>query len=350
MAGEDRTQTQHLAFLLGLADDARRIGLFPAVRGAESRAQNLPKVGQSKLPSQNIVDLVQQPGMSFAASTIAEIQIQPGTGRAKLSGYWLGLTGPMGPLPTHLSEFAFYEKRYASSQPFSDWLDLLAGRMLQLFYRAWADSQPAAICDRPGSDIFSVFLSALSGSMEGANERSPFPPRARAHYTPLYLGARSATAIEDSLSHLLGQKVRLLEFQPRWRDLEDDDRSRLGKSYATLGGDVVLGNRVRSASDAFRVVIRAGNMRDYKTLLPSGERFAIAAAALDSFKPSHLEWDICLEVDEGAIAPARLDGRSQLGWTGWVGKRTTKKRGVRSTIRADAHLRKIKKTPQRISQ
>ena len=350
MAGENRTQAQHLAFLLELADDAKRIGLFPAVRGAEARAQGLPKVGQSKLPSQNIVDLAQRPGMSFAESTLAEIKIQPGKGRVKLSGYWLGLTGPMGPLPTHLTEFAFYEKRYATSQPFGDWLDVLAGRMLQLFYRAWADSQPAAICDRPGADVFSVFLSALSGSMEGADEQSAFPPRARAHYTPLYLGARSATAIEDSLTHLLGQNVSLLEFQPRWRDLEDEDRSRLGKAYATLGGDVVLGNRVRSASDAFRVVIRAGNMRDYRSLLPSGERFGIAAAALDSFKPSHLEWDICLEIDEDEVAPSRLDGRSQLGWTGWVGKRTTKRQGSRGTIRADAHLTKLKKTPQRISQ
>jgi type VI secretion system protein ImpH len=198
--------------------------------------------------------------------------------------------------------------------------------------------------------VFSTFLSALSGSMEGADEHSAFPPRARAHYTPLFLGARSATAIEDSLSHLLGQKVRLLEFQPRWRELEHEDRSRLGKAYATLGGDMVLGNRVRSASDAFRVVIRAGTMRDYKSLLPSGERFAIAAAALDAFKPSHLEWDICLEIDESVIAPAKLDGRSQLGWTGWVGKRTPAKRGQWGTIRADAHLRKISKPRKRMSQ
>lgn len=349
MASPDRPQTQHLAFLLEMDADAKRIGLFPAVRGAEARAPGLPKVGQSRLPSQNIVDLVQKPSMSFAQSTVEHIKIQPRTGRAKLSGYWLGLTGPMGPLPTHLSEFSFYEHRYATSQPFSDWLDLLAGRMLQLFYRAWADSQPAAICDRAEADVFSTFLSALSGSMEGVSESSRFPPRARAHYTPLYLGARSATAIEDSLSHLLGQKVRLLEFQPRWRELESEDLSRMGKVYATLGGDVVLGNRVRSASDAFRVVIRAETMRDYRSLLPGGERFAIAAEALDSFKPSHLEWDICLEIDEAEIAPAKLDGRSQLGWTGWLGDHATKPAGITSTIRADAHLKKIYKNRKGIN-
>ncbi|MEZ5749068.1 MAG: type VI secretion system baseplate subunit TssG [Caenibius sp.] len=49
-----------------------------------------------------------------------------------------------------MTEFAIFERRYADAFPFGDWLDLMAGRMLQLFYRAWAESQPAALADRPG--------------------------------------------------------------------------------------------------------------------------------------------------------------------------------------------------------
>jgi type VI secretion system ImpH/TssG family protein len=344
MAGADRAQAQHLTFLASVSDAAKHFGLFPLVRGAEARAIDLPRVGQSKRPEQNIVDLAQTPSLGFAASTLTTVQTK--AGRTKVSGYWLGLTGTMGPLPTHLTEFAFYEKRYASNQPFGDWLDLLAGRMLQLFYRAWADSQPAVMSDRPGDDRFAQYLSALSGAMEGVPDDAAFSPRARVHYAALFGGSRSAVAIEDGLSHLLGQKVWLHEFQGKWRDLEADDLSRLGKGFATLGGDAILGGRVRSASDAFRVVIRAKNLRDYQSLLPTGQRFAIAAQALDAFKPSHLEWDICLEIDDHHAPPARLDGRTQLGWSGWMKPRQPTKRTVQF-IRTDAHLRKLGKDKQR---
>lgn len=347
MAGEDRANAQHLSYFARIAGDIRRYGLFSTVRGAEARAPSLPRVGRAKRPDQNIVDLAQEPTLIFADTTLAAVTIK--AGRTKLTGHWLGLTGPMGPLPTHLTEFAFYERRYGDAQPFNDWLDVIAGRMLQLFYRAWADSQPAASADRPADDRFASYLAALSGAMEGSDEGTSFGGRARSHYAAVFSGSRSAVAIEDALSHLLGQPVRLLEFQPRWRAFENDDLSRLGRGFATLGGDAVLGDRVRSVSDAFSVVVRARNLRDYQSMLPGGERFAVAAEALDAFKPSHIEWDIRLELDDADAPPARLDGRVALGWSGWVKPRTPTRKGsvVTTVIRADAHLRKPRSRARR---
>jgi type VI secretion system protein ImpH len=189
--------------------------------------------------------------------------------------------------------------------------------------------------DRPEEDRFSGYLSALTGATEGVAATSSFPPRARLHYAALFASRRSAVGIEDGLSHLMGQPVQLLEYQARWRDIEPEDRTRLGTSYATLGLDAVLGARVRSVSDAFRVVIRAKTYRDYKTLLPSGARFKIAADALTAFAPSHLEWDIALELRADQLRPARLDGQTQLGWTAWMARP-----GKKSVIRRDAHLRR----------
>ena len=124
------------------------------------------------------------------------------------------------------------------------------------------------------------------------------------------------------------------EFQPRWRDIEPEDQSRLGQSFSSLGRDLVAGRRVRVASDAFRVVLRARSFRDYQALLPSGPRFAIAAEALGAFAPDHLEWDMLIELDERHAPPARLDGRARLGWTSWLSPRGT------GGIRTDAHLRR----------
>ena len=332
MAAENGAAPEHLDFLRRVARTADRFGLFPVLRGAEARAPHLPRIGLARLPSQNIADLRQIATLGFPASTLGEISVR--RGRADVAGYWLGLTGPMGPLPLHLTEFAAYERRYSQKRPFGRFLDMLAGRMLQFFYRAWADSQPAANADRPEDDRFAAYLAALSGAAEGVSPEAAFPARARLHYAGLFASRRSAAGIEDALSDLLRTPVKLLEFQPRWRDIETEDRTRLGLGFNSLGVDTVIGARVLGVSDAYRIVLRADTLADYDDFLPTGERFKVAAEALDAFSPSHLEWDIALELDQAQARPLRLDGGNRLGWTAWL---TPPPSGG---VRADAHLRR----------
>src|SRR5215210_4250820 len=233
MAAEDRTPPQHLTFLAEAQESVPSSGLFPLLRGAEARAAALPRIGESKRPDQNVVDLTQVATMMFPARTLESISIE--AVRAKVKGYWLGLTGPMGPLPMHLTEYAAYERRYGKTQPFGDFLDLLAGRMLQLYYRSWADTQPASHADRETDDLFAFYLAALSGAAEGVSRAAVFPARARLHYAGVFAGRRSAAALEDAMTHLLGVEARIQEFQPRWRRIEVADQSRLGQRFATLG-------------------------------------------------------------------------------------------------------------------
>lgn len=330
MAAADRPASQHLGFLQRIAGDVRRYGILALLRALEARAPDLPRIGGARLPEQNVADLVQVPHLAFPGNTLEEATVSGG--RARVEGYWLGLTGPMGPLPLHLTEFAYYERRYSKSRPFGRFLDLLAGRMLQFFYRAWADSQPAAHADRPQDDRFAGYLAQLSGAMEGVRPDSAFPAQARLHYAGLFASRRSAAGIQDALAHLLRTPVQLREFQPRWREIDAADRTRLGQAFNGLGTDAVLGGKVRSVSDAFQVVVRARTFRDYEGFLPTGGRFKIAAEAIDAFAPSHLEWDMELEVDEQAVRPTRLDGMSRLGWTSWMAP------GGEGGVRADARL------------
>ncbi|MGH7025069.1 MAG: type VI secretion system baseplate subunit TssG, partial [Caulobacteraceae bacterium] len=311
MAAKNGSAPEHLSFLAKVARAADRYGIFPVLRGAEARAPHLPRIGLARTPNENIADLRQTPILGFPASTLDKIEV--GEDRAVVSGYWLGLTGPMGPLPLHLTEFAAYERRYSAKRPFGRFLDLLAGRMLQFFYRAWAESHPPAQADRPDDDRFARYLAALSGAAEGVGDASPLPARARLRYAGVFASKRSPAAIQDALSDLLRTPVRLLEFQPRWRRIETDDRSRLGADFATLGADAILGAKVHGVTDAFRVVVRARSLREYEDFLPTGLRFNIAAEALDALSPSHLEWDIALELDEAEARAVRLDGRGRLG-------------------------------------
>ena len=349
MAGSDRTQAHDLIDWTMLEQQLPRSGLFAVVRHIEARRAAMPRLGHAKRPAESMIDLAQEPMLGFPDSTLSRVEDR--YKRKQLRGYWLGLTGPMGPLPSHLTEFAYYERRYAKTRPFGDWLDLIAGRMLQLFYRAWAESQPVVHADRPGDDMFARWLGNLSGATEGAASDDAFFARSRAHYAAVFAGSRSAIAIQDALSHLLTQPVRVIEYIPKWRAFEPEDRSCLGAGFATLGSDAVLGRRVYSAADAFRVVVRASDYTSYRSLLPGGERFAVAAEAIEAFKPTHLEWDLTVEIADEDAPPLRLNGQGRLGWSSWVKRKAApapdtprKRRRVTVTpsgrLRADAHLRK----------
>jgi hypothetical protein len=71
-------------------------------------------------------------------------------------------SGPIGPVsPNQKPPIRARPWRTSTSS-----LDLLAGRMLQFFYRAWADSQPAAQADRPADDRFAdVIASSIAPAL-----------------------------------------------------------------------------------------------------------------------------------------------------------------------------------------
>jgi len=330
MAAKDGAAQEHLTFLQQAAADAKRHGVYSLLRRAEARAPTQPRIGESRLPAQNIVDLVQTPSMSFAGATWDRITVK--NGRARAAGFWFGLTGPMGPLPLHMTEFATFERRYAKQQPFGGFLDMVAGRSLQLFYRAWADSNPAASADRPQDDRFATYLEALTGAGHGVRPDTAFPVNARLYYAGVYVSRRSAGSIQDALTDLTGSPVKLVEYIPLMRDIEPEDQTRLGRSLNGLGVDAVGGRRTYTVTDAFRVIIRAETLRDYENLLPGGPRFQLVSEALQAFAPPHLEWDLQLEIDARQVRAARLDGRTRLGWTGWITPNPN------SGLRCDARL------------
>lgn len=331
MAGTTEPTSPDLSFLKLARREAHRFAPFALLRALEAHSPGKPRIGESRLPSQNVVDIRQLPTLAFPAASVQALQSREG--RVEVEGHWLGLTGPMGPMPLHLSEFASYERRYSADQPYGDFLDLIAGRMLQLFYRAWASGEPVANADRPHDDRFAGMLADLTGAYAGVPDDASFPKAARLRYAALYVSPRSAVGIEDALSDLLRARVDITQFVPRWRPIEPDDRSRLGHAFAGLGEDAVAGAQVEIADAAFRVTIHLASFADYQRLLPGSRRFSILCEALAAFAPARLDWEIELALAEADAPPAALGGQTRLGWTGWLAPNRTAIR-----IRKDARV------------
>ncbi len=313
--------------------------LFALIRAIEAVRPDAPPVGTALDPALELVDLAHLPSAGFPRTTVAELK------RAKrrpvIRSQHLGLTGPMGPLPNHLTEIAIFERRIKGPTPFADFLDLVSSRMLQSFYRAWADANPCAQADRPANDQFAARLGATSGATDlrfvSAAERPPhdsegFNDWRRLAYGGHLAALKSAAAIADLFGHLLERPVTVFEGVGRWHIIPHDARTRIGRTGAhnRLGIGATLGKRFFAVEWNVAFAVRARSMDDLTDFLPGGLANTLLSEAAETVLPQHLQWDAWIEIGEAQIAPARL-GTMRLGHTSWVapGKKTC----VRSDLR-----------------
>lgn len=299
---------------------------FALLRQVEQLSAGAPRIGTALNPADETIDLAHEPELSFPAATIAGFDAG-GKHRALVRTRHLGLTGPMGPLPTHLTEMAMAERDARGPRPLGDFLDLISARMLQQFYRAWAEGDPCAQADRRDDDAFAGRLAAISGATslrfvtgeERGDAQTPgFGDWQRLAYGGHLSGLRSAAAVADLLGHALGQRVRVDETVGQWRDIPGDARTALGARHARLGSGATLGGRFHAIEWDVALRIRVRDMDELEALLPDGTRHALLVEAADAVLPTHLDWHARIEIARTAIRPARI-GRARLGLTTWLG-------------------------------
>ncbi|MGV8763016.1 type VI secretion system baseplate subunit TssG, partial [Pseudomonas aeruginosa] len=72
----------------------------------------------------------------------------------RLDQFFFGLTGPNGPLPLHLTEYARERQRNVNDATFKRFMDVFHHRLLTLFYRAWAEARrPVVVVDPVVADL-----------------------------------------------------------------------------------------------------------------------------------------------------------------------------------------------------
>src|SRR5690606_2731069 len=106
MAAASRTTARVVERLLALQAAPERYGFFAALRLYECLHPEQPRIGEAAKPADEGLRLGQVPSLAFAPSTVAAFDIGDDARPAHLSSYFLGLFGPHGPLPLHLTEYA----------------------------------------------------------------------------------------------------------------------------------------------------------------------------------------------------------------------------------------------------
>ncbi len=325
MAGENRTTSHQLTLLRALQEAPHEFGFFQALRQLECAYRERPRIGQTSRPTDEPVRLAQDPSLSFAPSTLSGCAPDQAGQPPRLSVYFLGLFGPNGPLPLHLSEYARERERNIGDPTFARFADIFHHRMLALFYRAWANARPSVSFDRPETDRFAVYLAALFGQgMPSLRERDALPDLAKLHYAGrLAAQTRHPEGLTAVIMDFFGLPARIEEFVGHWLDLPRDSQWRLGASRETggLGLTTIVGSRVWDRQYKFRVQLGPLGIADYQRLLPGGASLSRLVAIVRNYLGDELDWDLNLILRREETPPIKLGGQGQLGWTTWITSR-----------------------------
>jgi type VI secretion system protein ImpH len=322
MASPDRTQAYAVALLEALRREPYAFHFFQALRRLECLHRDKPRLGKSLRLADDPVRLAQEPSLAFAPATLAAFEPGDEEQPSRLYEYFLGLFGPNGPLPLHLTEYVRDRTRNVGDRTLARFADIFHHRMLCLFYRAWADTQPTVSFDRPETDRFNVYVGAPFGlGMPSLWNRDAVPDLAKFHYAGrLVCQTRNPEGLEAVLADFFRLPVTIETFVGHWLPLSETGRCRLGESPATglLGVTAVIGERVWDCQYRFRVVMGPMGLEEFQRFLPGNDSLRRLVDWVRNYIGDELLWDVNLILKKEEVPPLVLGAGTRLGWTTWL--------------------------------
>jgi type VI secretion system protein ImpH len=268
------------------------------------------------------VRLGQEPSLDFPPATLASFRAGKGDEPHRLLVRFLGLFGPNGPLPLHLTEYARDRLRNADDRTIAGFADVFHDRVLALFFRAWAASQPTVSLDRVDDDRFGVHLASLFGlGMSDLRDRDAWPDSAKLYYAGhLATQSRHPDGLASMVADYFGLPVRVVELVGEWLVLAESTRLYLGtrRESGSLGQSTVIGARVWERQHKFRIVLGPVGFCDYTRLLPGGASLVRLVALVRNYVGDQLGWDLQIVLRRDEVPPLQLGKLGQLGWTTWL--------------------------------
>ncbi|CAN5807051.1 type VI secretion system baseplate subunit TssG [soil metagenome] len=333
------------ALIQSLAADPYEFDFFQAVRRLQCARADLPEVGLSKKPADDPIRFSQEPSTSFATSTLGGLKRGPSDPAPRLMVNFMGMLGPSGPMPLHISDFARQRERNFKDPTLARFLDIFNHRMVSLLFRAWALNQPGVLYERTpkGSyDPYSMQVAAMIGlGQPSLRDRDALPDEAK-----LFFAGRLASQSPNPEGLLAIVRdyfkvpAQMDEFVGRWADLPAGYRCRLGADPAcsTLGGAagmLALGARYWDRQGQFRIRLGPMTLQDYQRLLPrhrarlaGGRSFRRLEAWVLNYLGFELSWEVQLALKGSEVPRLRLGGKPsadpaletgcRLGWTTWL--------------------------------
>ena len=322
MAGADRDENRRLSYFGELERQPWAFDFYQAMRRIEGLFPELPRLGEARRPADEPVRLGQDPELTFAPANLSRVDLSGA--RPRISVRFLGLWGPHGPLPLHLTEFAHERQRNHSDPTLARFADVFHHRLLLGFYRAWRMAQPTASRDRPARDRFRAYVGSTFGLGSPAlAARDTVPDDSKRFFAgTLSRAARNPDGLADLLAVYLQLPVRIETFTPRWMTLPPGQRSALGRGgdAVRLGVGTVLGARMLDAQHHFSVKIGPTTLSAYEQLLPGAPWELRVRDWVRMYVGEEYGVRATVSLHAREVPSVRLGKAGRLGWTTWLGR------------------------------
>jgi type VI secretion system protein ImpH len=326
MADETRTAASRLE--ASLQKEPFRYGFFQIMRLLECVYKDKARFGHSQRPSlEPPIRLGQEVSLSFETSTLSAFTPRKNGLMPLLKQRFMGLFGANGPMPTHLTEYINERIHYHRDHTLAGFADMFHHRMICLFYRAFANTEPTVSFDRPDTDRFSTYIGSLAGFGSSAlRERDAMPDLAKSYFTGFLAGqTKPAEGLRALISDYFRLNVSIEQFVGEWLDIQGSDLTRLGETPRTgeLGCSAILGSTVWGCQHKFRIRFGSLNLNEYLSFLPDSYRIGQLIAIIRNYIGDELSWDVNLVLKKDQVPSAQLGEGTRLGWTSWLGERNS---------------------------
>ncbi|MCC2974179.1 type VI secretion system baseplate subunit TssG [Massilia sp. IC2-476] len=307
-----------LALERELVEKAERMDFFQILRLLENAHPGKPRIGASLRARDDAVRFGQEPSLAFEPTAVRGFTPGSSEARARLAVNFIGLLGPNGPMPLHLTEYARERARNQGDGTLAAFLDVFHHRIVSLHYRARSSAEPAISLDRQEADRFGDYVGSLFGigspALRGRDEIGDF---AKLHFAGLMANQRRpAAGLVSILRAYFKLPVTIEQFVGHWMKIPLDGQTRIGMQERgnRLGTSAVLGRTVWDCQHKFRLVIGPLDYEDYGRMLPGGDSMDRLLAWVRNYAGLVLDWDVRLILKQQQVPRLALGSR-RLGWT-----------------------------------
>ncbi|RWG54169.1 MAG: type VI secretion system baseplate subunit TssG [Mesorhizobium sp.] len=310
----------------GIGALSESFDFFELLRRLEQRGGLFGYSGQA---NREPARLGQHVRLSFSARDVMKFQEAGEKAPARVTVANLGLLGPEGPMPLHLTRwvldrlsqrwFTGTQAEQTSDTTFVDFVNILQHRMIALYYRAWADAHPAVQVERSVGGRVRAMLEAMSGiGLPGTQDPELDAVRLR-QAGSLASQVDGPERLTLFLATAFKVPVEIKEFVASWITIPAALQSQVGKAYAALGRGATIGPRVFSRQS--RIELRVGplDLDDFKSFLPGERRLALFKKAVRDMIGEALDVDLRIVLARDAVPLPKI-GTVQLGRTSWLAR------------------------------
>jgi type VI secretion system protein ImpH len=290
--------------------------------------------------------------LSYPAAEIAAVE-PPGHGRPpSLATPVIGLVGPAGVLPRLYTDLLIRTLRNRS-HALSDFLDMLAQRLIGMFaragikYRLNRSVETAAGAGLTEPDEASEVLLAFTGyATPHLAARLAVGVEPLLHYSGLFSShPRSAERLRALVSDWLGREVEVMQFAGAWLPLAPEERSSLARgrhpgAWNRLGVDAAIG--VRTWDPQARIILRIGplDLAAFTSLLPDRQGLQHLVSLVRAFLGFETSFAVNPVLAGPEVPPFALrhdaDPAPRLGWNTWIPAPGPPPLGIRRPDAAEA--------------